>query len=451
MPSLPDSLRILASLPFLLGLAAAQTGWKPTETSAGSCAGTAPDRSPASALAEYQSQFSTRSEWEARASLVRTGIRKKMKLFPWPARTPLRAVIHGRRTVASLGIAVENVVFESVPGFFVTGNLYRPLASTKGLAGILRPHGHGQAPRMAADFQRHCAAMASMGALVFGYDMVGKTESNQVAHCFPEGILALQAWNTLRAVDLLLELGADSARIGITGESGGGTQAYIAAALDPRIALTMPGVIVGGTTAGLWMGGCNCEATGMGIHRDADLGNGIADYSTNPVDLAALAAPRFQLILSDAKDALAPDAPTSAMPYLRRVYRLYGAESRVENMHDTTGHNYHANKREASYRFLAARFGLGPLPDENRFAPAPPESLLCFPASHPRPAYALASGAAILSALFQAPTALAPRRLPPVAEAAPELLRAILFPSLSRGRPGAGGHDALGKRRPHPD
>lgn len=442
----PKSVRVLATLHFLIGMAWAQSAWKPSERAPESCAGTAPDRSPASALAEYESQTATRAGWEARAALVRMGIRRKMKLSPWPPRTPLRAVIHGKRTVAALGITVENVSFESVPGFFVTGNLYRPHASAGTPAGILRPHGHGTAPRMAVDFQRHCAAMASMGAIVFGYDMVGKTESNQVAHCFPEGIMALQTWNTLRAVDLLLELGADSARIGITGESGGGTQAYIAAALDPRIALTMPGVIVGGTSAGLWMGGCNCEATGMGIHNDADPANDMADYSTNPVDLAALAAPRFQLILSDAKDGLAPDAPTSALPYLRRVYRLYGAETRVENHHDTTGHNYHANKRQASYRFLAARFGLGPLPDESRFVAAVPESLLCFTAGRPRPAYALTSGAAILSALFQSPTAVARWPATPVAASALLPARSPAFPVLLLLGQGRGGHDALGKR-----
>ncbi len=415
-------LRILFPLflfPLCLSAPCAQSSWTPTEPLPGSCAGTAPSRSPTSLLKTFQSQYSNRAQWETRAGIVREGMQRKMKLFPWPQKAPLKAVIHSRKTVAALGITVENVFFESFPGFFVTGNLYRPVNAAGPLPGILRVHGHGTAPRFDPDFQTHCAAMASMGAIVFGYDMVGKGESDQVAHCFPEGVMAAQTWNTMRSVDLLLSLGADSTRIGITGESGGGTQAYIAAALDTRIALTMPGVIVGGTAEGIWMGGCNCEGTGMGIHKDTIPNNGITDYETNSVDMAALAAPRFQLILSDAKDPLAPDAPTTTMPYLRNVYRLYGAEADVGNFHDTTGHNYHFNKRMASYRFLAAKFRMGPaLPNESAYAPYPDEALRCFPADHPRPAYALTDKAKILAGLFSKPvTAVAGKRTP-VANAA---------------------------------
>jgi uncharacterized protein len=392
-----------------------QSAWMPSELTPESCAGTANSRSPDSLLVKFKSQYSDKAGWEARAALVRNGMQRKMKLYPWPAKTPLKAVLHDKKIFTASGITVENVYFESFPGFFVTGNVYRPINVTGKPAGILRVHGHGYAPRFADDFQRHCAAMSSMGAIVFGYDMVGKSESNQVPHCFPDAVIALQTWNSMRAVDFLLSLGADSSRIGITGESGGGTQSYLAAALDPRIALSMPGVIVGGTSAGIWMGGCNCEATGMGIHQDTDSKNEIVDYQTNSVDMAAMTAPRFQLILSDKNDPLAPDAPTTTMPYLKTIYKYYGADADLENFQDTTGHNYHFNKREASYRFLAAKFKMGPaIPDESLFAPLAPEQLLAFPAAFPRPAYALKSQGEIQAALFQKPTGLRIHRKSPV-------------------------------------
>jgi dienelactone hydrolase len=375
--------------------------WTPKELAPDFCGGTGPSRSPTSLLQTFASQYSDLTGWEARAKTVREGMQKKMRLYPWPEKTPLKAVIHSRKVNVALGISVENVSFESVPGFFVTGNLYRPLQCTGKLPGILRVHGHGTAPRFGGDFQRHCAAMASMGAVVFGYDMVGKGESTQVPHCFPEGVMAAQTWDTIRAVDFLLSLGADPERIGITGESGGGTQSYVGAAMDPRIALTMPGVIVGGTDAGIWMGGCNCEGTGMGINKDTDANNDITDYETDSVDIAALAAPHFQLILSDSKDPLAPNAPTTTMPYLKNVYRLYGAEGNVDNFVDNTGHNYHYNKRVASYEFLAAKFKMGPdLPDEGKYEVFSQAELRAFPPEHPRPDYALKTKEAVVAALL---------------------------------------------------
>ncbi len=376
--------------------------WTPTMLTPAECNGTGASRNPNSQLTTIAAHYSDRGTWEKRARIVREGVQKKMNLFPWPARTPLKAVIHSRKVNVALGITIENVSFESVPGLFVTGNLYRPLTCKGSPPGILRVHGHGKAIRFEPDFQRHCAAMASMGAVVFGYEMVGKGESNQVAHCFPEAILAAQTWNTIRAVDFLLSLGVDHTRIGITGESGGGTQSYMATALDPRIGLSMPAVIVGGTDEGVWMGGCNCEATGMGVHQDLDPANDVVDYETNAIDLAALTAPRFQLILSDSADRLASNAPTSTMPYLKRIYGFYGAEANVANFHDNTGHNYFKNKREASYRFLIEKFHMGPdVPDEDKYVVYSPEQLRSFTTEHPRPAYALMGPQAIAAALAQ--------------------------------------------------
>ena len=231
--------------------------------------------------------------------------------------------------------------------------------------------------------------------------MIGRTENRQISHCFPEGIVAAQTWNGIRAVDFLLSLGADPERIGITGASGGGTQSYLAGALDPRIKLSMPGVIVGGTNAGVWMGGENCELTGMGIHKDVDPNNDITDYETNSIDVAAMTAPRFQMIISDSMDNLAPDAPTSTMPYLKKVYALYGAEANVDNFHGNTGHDYLAPKREASYQFLIKHFGMGPaMPDESLVEIFSGGQLRSFPPEFPMPAHALTTKQQILDAFF---------------------------------------------------
>src|SRR5205085_2086426 len=157
----------------------------------------------------------TRVEWGARSVEMRRNILCRAGLWPMPERTPLNAQIFGR--IARNGYTVEKVYFESLPGFFVTGNLYRPLDSGKHPA-ILAPHGHGAYGRLIADENfnepMRAAAMARQGYVVFTYDMVGQNDSFQVPHDFapPEGalwsfsVLGLQLWNSIRSLDFLESL-----------------------------------------------------------------------------------------------------------------------------------------------------------------------------------------------------------------------------------------------------
>jgi uncharacterized protein len=347
-------------------------------------------------LAQFASEFKTAAEWQARAEKIRTGVLRGVKLERMPAPCDLKPIRHSMRQED--GYTVENVAFESVPGFWVTGNLYLPAGRGHGdakLAGVLCPHGHLADNRMLEQTQKRCAVLARMGAAVFAYDMVGYGESTQVPHRHSE-TLRLQTYNSRRVIDFLLSLGnVHEQRLGVTGESGGGTQSFILAAVDPRIRVSVPVVMVSAD----FFGGCTCES-GMPIHKSAN-------HETNNVEIAASMAPRPQLVISCGAD-WTKNVPRVEYPYMRRVYELMGAADHVENAHFADEqHDYGPSKRAAMYPFMAKHLGLdlshvsdssGKV-DESFVTVHDRTKLLVFTAEHPRPANALFDAEQIIGQL----------------------------------------------------
>ncbi len=292
----------------------------------------------------------TVGDWEKHADSIRSQIRKGMELQDFPAKTPLNPRFRNKKELN--GYSVESVVFESVPGFFVTGNLYKPTGNQakKSLAVILCPHGHWNKPedygRFRNDMQLRCASFARMGAVVFAYDMVGYGESVQLEHSYNKALL-FQTWNSMRIIDFMLTLPeADPEKVAVTGASGGGTQTFLLTALDKRVKVSIPVVMV----SAHFFGGCTCES-GMPIHKT---GNKVF---TN-TEIACLAAPRPMLMISDGDD-WTKNNPTVEYPFSRRIYKLYNKESLVENAHfEKEGHDYGKNKRKPAYAFLAKHLGM---------------------------------------------------------------------------------------------
>ncbi|MCY7352865.1 MAG: acetylxylan esterase [Cytophagaceae bacterium] len=346
-------------------------------------------------LTELAARYSTQADWQARAAQIREQIIEGAELQILPPRPTSVPIIHSRRVMD--GYTVENVAFESLPGFYVTGNLYRPLNATGRVPGVLSPHGHWSNPdgRFQEQTQKRCGSLARMGAVVFTYDMVGHGDSKQAAHKIQKGF-KLQTINSIRSLDFLLSLPeVDSARVAVTGESGGGTQTFFLTALDPRVKLAVPCVMV----SAHFFGGCVCES-GMPVHKKGD-------FQTNNVEIAALAAPRPMLLISDGDD-WTKNTPTVEFPHIQRIYQLFGTGKNVEFAHFTEEkHDYGLSKRAAMYRFIARHFRLdstrvfrpdGTL-DERAVRPLDAASLRVFNAQHPRPANALQGDEAVMSAL----------------------------------------------------
>ncbi len=340
-------------------------------------------------LARFAATYSTQAEWQQRAQRIREGILRGAGLLPMPRKCPLNPIIHSRREHD--GYTVENAAFESLPGVFVTGNLYRPTKGTGPFAAVLCPHGHWSDPsdygRFRPDMQKRCAAFARMGAVVFAYDMVGYGDWANAGwkHTMPD-VFKLQLWNSIRAVDFLTSMkDVDPKRIAITGASGGGTQSLMLAAVDDRVAVSVPVVMV----SAHFFGGCVCES-GMPVHKHKG-------HETSNVEIAACAAPRPLMFVSDGKDWTKNTANVE-YPHIRNVYSLFDAEDKVAYLHlPDEGHDYGRSKRIGVYKFLSKHLGLcladviddsGSI-NEDFVTVEPKDSLYVFDRTHPRPASAV--------------------------------------------------------------
>lgn len=361
----------------------------------------------------------TPAEWEQRAAWVRRQVLVSQGLWPMPTRTPLNAVIHGKVDCGEY--TVEKAYFKSAPGFFVTGNLYRPKNVADKVPGVLFAHGHWRDARLALEeptavrgeiatgaerfenggrsrFQSMCVQLARMGCVVWQWDMLSDSDSIQfsrdVVHGFskqrPEmnttenwglyspqaeahlqSVMGLQTWNSIRSLDFLLSMpNVDAERIAITGASGGGTQTMLLAAVDPRVKLSFPAVMV--STA--MQGGCTCENASL------------LRVNTGNVEFAALFAPKPQGMTS-AND-WTREMATKGFPELQKLYAVLGAPDNVMlHRGEHFPHNYNAVSRSGFFTWLNHHFKLGfeePV-IERDYVPLSRDQLSVWKAEHPAP------------------------------------------------------------------
>ena len=302
-------------------------------------------------LEELSNNFSSADNWKARSATIREHIYRGAELDKLPKEyweAPIN-VLRGQKHEMD-GYSVENISLEMHPGYFVSGNLYQPLTIDEKIPAVLCPHGHwfeaGDYGRFRPDMQLRAASMAKMGAVVFAWDMYGSGEDTQHTHHSPDA-LAFQCYNGIRILDFISSLDyVDTNRIGITGASGGGTQTFLIAALDDRISVSVPTVMV----SAHFYGGCVCES-GKPIHKSGD-------FETNNVEIAASIAPKPLMIIGDGND-WTKNIPTVEFPYIKRIYELFDAADNTEFAYfEDEVHDYGFSKRKAAYGFLAKHLEL---------------------------------------------------------------------------------------------
>ena len=325
--------------------------------------------------------------WKARAAEIRKRILVSAGLWPLPERTPLNAEVYGR--VECDEYSVEKVRFQSYPGFYVSGNLYRPHAHRyvrPPYPAVINPHGHWTHGRLEvtdnANFPGLGANLARLGFVCFAYDMVGYADCKQVQHNFAPNLdwgvdpSALQLWNSIRVLDFMESLpDVDPKRIACTGASGGGTQTFLLAAVDDRVAVSVPVNMVSHE----YPGGCLCENLPL-------LRVGVSN-----VEIAAAIAPRPQLLVCCTGD-WTQHVPEGAAPDIKKVYELFGAGERLAWVRYDFPHNYNQNTREAMYAWVSRWLNWGSAVEripEQLPNVEPHEFLTVYDHTHPLPKDAL--------------------------------------------------------------
>ena len=303
--------------------------------------------------------FATREAWQERAAFLRKQILASAGLLPMREKRPLNAQVFDK--LERQGYSVEKVLLETLPGFYLGGNLYRPLGKQGPFPGVVSPHGHWAYGRLEntalVSVPGRAMSLARQGYVVFNYDMVGQNDTNQIPHHWSEarhdlwniGPMGIQLWNSIRATDFVSSLpDVDPTRIVATGASGGGTQTFFLMAVDDRIKAAAPVNMISATAQG---GVCE---------NAANLRAGWTDFSNMVV--GALMAPRPLILISNGGDWTV-ETPKEVFPAIQSIYRLFGAEKNVANVHFPQFiHNYNKESREAVYQFFNQHMLNNPAP-----------------------------------------------------------------------------------------
>lgn len=293
------------------------------------------------------------SQWQATEAQRRKQWMEMLGLDPLPTRTELNATVTG--TLDRGNYVVEKVHFQSLPGAYVIGNLYRPAKVTGRLPAVLYLCGHSKG-KVNEPYQANPRWFAEHGYIALVLDPIQLGESQGLHHgTYREGRwdwqsrgyspIGTEVWNGMRALDYLeTRSDVDADKFGVTGLSGGGVVSWCLGAADVRLKVVVPvcqsgsieHVVVDRATDGH----CDCAFW-------------INTYRWCWPDIGALIAPRAFLMASGSEDVLwRPYAYRDVANRLRHQYAALDARDKFDLVEDLTPHGYTPKLRRAIFSFF---------------------------------------------------------------------------------------------------
>lgn len=325
----------------------------------------------------------TPEELEARRSPLQMRLRHSLGLEPWPERTPLKVRKVGELKRA--GYKIDKLVYEAWAGLPVTAHLYIPDPLRQPGAGLVYACGHWmEAGKLALPIQSFCATAATLGIITLVYDPIGQGERLESwrdhghLNALLVGLsqLGLMVWESIRALDYLLSRPEiDTARVGMTGASGGGLNTLFTTAIENRFACAIPVAYP-----------CTFSAA-MQAERDLNWEDGTDVCNQVPLvmsyaemsDIASLFLPKPMMILSGTRDKIFPIAGVRQIASrIEHHYRLVGMAERFRFSEFDEEHGYPLSMRQAAYGWLS-RWLLG----QGDGSPIPEPELDLLPDPYP--------------------------------------------------------------------
>lgn len=324
---------------------------------------------------ERMGEISSRTDWQRRQKEVRQVLDDIMG--PFPERTPLNARV--TKTIDKADFSVEHVVFESQPGFHVTGSVFMPKGINGKLPVVIICSGHQADTYRGEASQSRILNFVKKGFLVFAFDPVGQGErleyydpekgsstigSSTREHSYPGAQAFItgssqanyMTWDGIRSVDYLLTRSdVDPSRIGITGGSGGGTQSAYIAAYDDRIYAAAPGNYITNFTRLLQsIGPQDAE---QNLPRGLKMG---IDHA----DLLSVRAPKPALIYATTRDFFSIEGTWETYREVKAQYSALGTPDNFDITVDHAGHSSTEKNRKAVYAFFQMHLNNPGSPEE---------------------------------------------------------------------------------------
>ena len=306
------------------------------------------------------------------------------------------APLHDRITGTEYfdGYRIEKIIYESRPGNYVTANLYLPDGLTKPTAAVLFVCGHHGEAKQADEYQIVCQYLVRAGMIVLAQDPIGQGErfsyyekalgKEIIEHCCPEhdyvgfqnlalgeSLARYFVHDAMRSIDYLMARPeVDKDKIGVTGNSGGGTQTSMMMMADERIAAAVPATFI--------MNRQSYMATGQAQDRE-QIWPGLTELGIDHEDIVAEMAPKPVLILAVDHDFFPIEGTTRTFNRCKRLWRLFDAEDQLQLFSDYSDHHYTCEMAQKAAAFLAKHLLSKDIAriDDKRVKPAPQLSLRC--------------------------------------------------------------------------